>query len=88
MFTSFLLFIFIPLQDDPDCGIYWHVNFDRFHHHFRDQAIISAVASKFDRVSDIPSTRVLARIKKLGSQIGNGKFLDVLILQGDNFCYF
>uniref|UniRef100_A0A1A8FAT5 DNA-directed RNA polymerase III subunit RPC3 n=1 Tax=Nothobranchius korthausae TaxID=1143690 RepID=A0A1A8FAT5_9TELE len=34
-----------------DEGIYWQVNFTRFHQHFRDQAIISAVASKLDQTS-------------------------------------
>ncbi|KAM9309344.1 DNA-directed RNA polymerase III subunit RPC3 [Pholidichthys leucotaenia] len=34
-----------------DEGIYWQVNFDRFHLHFRDQAIISAVANKLDQTS-------------------------------------
>ncbi|XP_035285696.1 DNA-directed RNA polymerase III subunit RPC3 isoform X2 [Anguilla rostrata] len=34
-----------------DMGIYWQVNFDRFHQHFRDQAIVSAVASKMDQTS-------------------------------------
>ncbi|KAK2844630.1 hypothetical protein Q5P01_011289 [Channa striata] len=34
-----------------DEGIYWQVNFERFHLHFRDQAIISAVASKMDQTS-------------------------------------
>ncbi|KAG7469434.1 hypothetical protein MATL_G00128860 [Megalops atlanticus] len=37
-----------PLGDE---GIYWQVNFDRFHQHFRDQAIVSAVASKLDQTS-------------------------------------
>ncbi|XP_072536723.1 DNA-directed RNA polymerase III subunit RPC3 [Salminus brasiliensis] len=34
-----------------DEGIYWQVNFERFHLHFRHQAIISAVASKLDPTS-------------------------------------
>ncbi|KAF7227182.1 DNA-directed RNA polymerase III subunit RPC3 isoform X1 [Nothobranchius furzeri] len=34
-----------------DEGIYWQVNFTRFHQHFRDQVIISAVASKLDQTS-------------------------------------
>ncbi|XP_064862570.1 DNA-directed RNA polymerase III subunit RPC3-like [Oncorhynchus nerka] len=41
-------------MDSESCGdegIYWQVNFERFHQHFRDQAIISAVASKLDQVS-------------------------------------
>ncbi|XP_051575991.1 DNA-directed RNA polymerase III subunit RPC3-like isoform X1 [Myxocyprinus asiaticus] len=40
--------------DNTECGdegIYWQVNFDRFHLHFRDQAIISAVSSKLDQTS-------------------------------------
>ncbi|KAJ8383778.1 hypothetical protein AAFF_G00214650 [Aldrovandia affinis] len=34
-----------------DEGIYWQVNFERFHQHFRDQAIVSAVANKLDQTS-------------------------------------
>ncbi|XP_066539424.1 DNA-directed RNA polymerase III subunit RPC3 [Hoplias malabaricus] len=34
-----------------DESIYWKVNFERFHLHFRHQAIISAVASKLDQTS-------------------------------------
>ncbi|XP_026226863.1 DNA-directed RNA polymerase III subunit RPC3 [Anabas testudineus] len=34
-----------------DEGVYWQVNFERFHLHFRDQAIISAVANKLDQTS-------------------------------------
>lgn len=37
-------------QTHGDEGIYWQVNFERFHQHFRDQAIISAVANKLDQV--------------------------------------
>ncbi|MGH0184786.1 UNVERIFIED_CONTAM: hypothetical protein FKN15_015986 [Acipenser sinensis] len=37
-----------PALDD---GIYWQVNLERFHQHFRDQAIIAAVASKMDQTS-------------------------------------
>ncbi|KAG9345417.1 hypothetical protein JZ751_009964 [Albula glossodonta] len=42
-----------PGASEPsgDDGIYWQVNFDRFHQHFRDQAIVSAVASKLDPTS-------------------------------------
>ncbi|NWI62767.1 RPC3 polymerase, partial [Todus mexicanus] len=36
-----------PLDD----GIYWQVNIDRFHQHFRDQAIVSAVANRMDQTS-------------------------------------
>ncbi|XP_056142439.1 DNA-directed RNA polymerase III subunit RPC3 [Lampris incognitus] len=38
-------------QTHGDEGIYWQVNFERFHLHFRDQAIINAVASKLDQTS-------------------------------------
>ncbi|XP_062897893.1 DNA-directed RNA polymerase III subunit RPC3 isoform X2 [Mobula hypostoma] len=38
-------------ESPPDDGIYWQVNFDRFHQHFRDQAIIAAVSSKLDQTS-------------------------------------
>ncbi|XP_054637763.1 DNA-directed RNA polymerase III subunit RPC3 isoform X2 [Dunckerocampus dactyliophorus] len=34
-----------------DEGVYWQVNFERFHLHFRDQAIIGAVANKLDQTS-------------------------------------
>uniref|UniRef100_A0A671PQI3 DNA-directed RNA polymerase III subunit RPC3 n=1 Tax=Sinocyclocheilus anshuiensis TaxID=1608454 RepID=A0A671PQI3_9TELE len=41
--------------DNSECGdddgIYWQVNFQRFHLHFRDQAIISAVSCKLDQSS-------------------------------------
>ncbi|KAJ7307523.1 hypothetical protein JRQ81_009548 [Phrynocephalus forsythii] len=35
----------------PDDGIYWQTNFDRFHQHFRDQAIVGAVANRMDQTS-------------------------------------
>ncbi|XP_031709209.1 DNA-directed RNA polymerase III subunit RPC3 isoform X1 [Anarrhichthys ocellatus] len=38
-------------QNHGDEGISWQVNFERFHLHFRDQAIISAVANKCDQTS-------------------------------------
>ncbi|XP_032704028.1 DNA-directed RNA polymerase III subunit RPC3 isoform X3 [Lontra canadensis] len=34
----------------PDDGIYWQANLDRFHQHFRDQAIVSAVANRMDQI--------------------------------------
>ncbi|XP_058876897.1 DNA-directed RNA polymerase III subunit RPC3 [Acipenser ruthenus] len=42
-----------PQDTEPalDDGIYWQVNLERFHQHFRDQAIIAAVASKLDQTS-------------------------------------
>ena len=39
-----------PSQPPPDDGIYWQVNMERFHQHFRDQAIVSAVANRMDQV--------------------------------------
>ncbi|XP_044528497.1 DNA-directed RNA polymerase III subunit RPC3 isoform X2 [Gracilinanus agilis] len=35
----------------PDDGIYWQANLDRFHQHFRDQSIVSAVANRMDQTS-------------------------------------
>ncbi|NXX46714.1 RPC3 polymerase, partial [Tricholaema leucomelas] len=37
-------------EPPPDDGIYWQVNLERFHQHFRDQAIVSAVANRMDQV--------------------------------------
>ncbi|XP_061172680.1 DNA-directed RNA polymerase III subunit RPC3-like [Saccostrea echinata] len=36
-------------QMDSDDGIFWRVNCERFHQHFRDQAIVQAISSKIDR---------------------------------------
>ncbi|KAJ6651353.1 hypothetical protein lerEdw1_021052 [Lerista edwardsae] len=38
-------------EPPPDDGIYWQINIDRFHQHFRDQAIVSAVANRMDQTS-------------------------------------
>ncbi|TRY85596.1 hypothetical protein DNTS_010170 [Danionella cerebrum] len=41
-------------KDNNECadeGIYWQVNFERFHLHFRDQAIVGAVSCKLDQTS-------------------------------------
>ncbi|XP_062492252.1 DNA-directed RNA polymerase III subunit RPC3 isoform X4 [Pezoporus occidentalis] len=38
-------------EPPPDDGIYWQVNIDRFHQHFRDQAIVSAIANRMDQTS-------------------------------------
>ncbi|XP_075186192.1 DNA-directed RNA polymerase III subunit RPC3 isoform X2 [Anomaloglossus baeobatrachus] len=38
-----------PVVEDD--AIYWQINMDRFHQHFRDQAIISAVSNKMDQTS-------------------------------------
>ncbi|KAK7797862.1 hypothetical protein U0070_010626 [Myodes glareolus] len=34
----------------PDDGIYWQVNLERFHQHFCNQAIVSAVANRMDQI--------------------------------------
>ncbi|XP_069796703.1 DNA-directed RNA polymerase III subunit RPC3 isoform X2 [Narcine bancroftii] len=45
-------------------GVYWQVNFDRFHQHFRDQAIVAAVGSKLDQTcSEI--VRTMLRISEV-----------------------
>ncbi|KAJ8311778.1 hypothetical protein KUTeg_010672, partial [Tegillarca granosa] len=37
-------------EDIPgNCGIYWKLNFERFHRHFRDQALVSAITNKIDK---------------------------------------
>ncbi|XP_069806194.1 DNA-directed RNA polymerase III subunit RPC3 [Dendropsophus ebraccatus] len=38
-------------ENGQDDGIYWQINTVRFHQHFRDQAIISAVSNKMDQTS-------------------------------------
>ncbi|XP_054840558.1 DNA-directed RNA polymerase III subunit RPC3 isoform X1 [Eublepharis macularius] len=38
-------------EPPADDGIYWQVNIDRFHQHFRDQVIVSAVANRMDQTS-------------------------------------
>lgn len=38
-------------EPTPDDGIYWQANLDRFHQHFRDQAIVSAVANRMEQTS-------------------------------------
>ncbi|NXQ97053.1 RPC3 polymerase, partial [Sagittarius serpentarius] len=38
-------------EPPPDDSIYWQVNIDRFHQHFRDQGIVSAVANRMDQTS-------------------------------------
>ncbi|NXC90119.1 RPC3 polymerase, partial [Cercotrichas coryphoeus] len=41
-------------ETPPDDGIYWQVNLERFHQHFRAQALVSAVASRMDQVCGFP----------------------------------
>lgn len=50
------LLLFSP-QPIPDDGIYWQVNLERFHQHFCNQAIVSAVANRMDQVMDQCSAR-------------------------------
>ncbi|XP_057690601.1 DNA-directed RNA polymerase III subunit RPC3 isoform X2 [Corythoichthys intestinalis] len=50
-----------------DEGIYWQVNFDRFHLHFRDQAIVSAVSSKLDQTSG-EIVRTMLRMSEVTTQ--------------------
>ncbi|XP_056402070.1 DNA-directed RNA polymerase III subunit RPC3 [Hyla sarda] len=39
------------VESGQDDGIYWQINMVRFHQHFRDQAVISAVSNKMDQTS-------------------------------------
>ncbi|XP_070542428.1 DNA-directed RNA polymerase III subunit RPC3-like [Ptychodera flava] len=39
------------LEAAPDDGIYWSVNYDRFHQHIRDQIIIESVAVRVDKIA-------------------------------------
>ncbi|XP_012690380.1 DNA-directed RNA polymerase III subunit RPC3 [Clupea harengus] len=55
-----------PVGDE---GIYWQVNFQRFHLHFRDQAIISAVACKLDQTSS-EIVRTMLRMSEVTTQPG------------------
>ncbi|XP_069041093.1 DNA-directed RNA polymerase III subunit RPC3 isoform X2 [Lepisosteus oculatus] len=52
-----------------DDGIYWQVNFERFHQHFRDQAIVSAVASKLDQTSS-EIVRTMLRMSEVTTPSG------------------
>ncbi|XP_030832771.1 DNA-directed RNA polymerase III subunit RPC3-like [Strongylocentrotus purpuratus] len=47
-----------PDQEVPlDDGIYWKVNFERFHRYFRDQDIISAITQRIDKsAGDVVAT--------------------------------
>ena len=37
-------------SETEDGGVYWRVNYERFHQHMRDQIIINAILRKFDKV--------------------------------------
>ncbi|XP_063296087.1 DNA-directed RNA polymerase III subunit RPC3 [Pelobates fuscus] len=38
-------------ESNEDDGIYWQIQMERFHQHFRDQAVISAISNKMDQTS-------------------------------------
>ncbi|NXE99498.1 RPC3 polymerase, partial [Menura novaehollandiae] len=54
-----------PLDD----GIYWQVNLERFHQHFRDQALVSAVASRMDQTSS-EVVRTMLRMSEVTTASG------------------
>ncbi|NXK85417.1 RPC3 polymerase, partial [Formicarius rufipectus] len=56
----------LPPQDD---GIYWQVNLDRFHQHFRDQALVSAVSSRMDQTSS-EVVRTMLRMSEVTTASG------------------
>lgn len=56
-----------PDNEVGDEGVYWRINFMRFHLHFRDQAIISAVASKLDQMSS-EIVRTMLRMSEVTTQ--------------------
>ncbi|XP_039575039.1 DNA-directed RNA polymerase III subunit RPC3 [Passer montanus] len=53
----------------PDDGIYWQVNLERFHQHFRDQAVVSAVASRMDQTSS-EVVRTMLRMSEVTTASG------------------
>ncbi|XP_072166937.1 DNA-directed RNA polymerase III subunit RPC3-like [Diadema setosum] len=48
----------------PDDGIFWQVNFERFHRYFRDQDIISAITQRIDKTAG-EVVRTMLRISEL-----------------------
>lgn len=56
-------------EPPPDDGIYWQVNFERFHQHFRDQAIVSAVANRMDQTSS-EIVRTMLRMSEVTTSSG------------------
>ncbi|KAL2307057.1 hypothetical protein Nmel_005011 [Mimus melanotis] len=61
--------IFWGKQTPPDDGIYWQVNLERFHQHFRDQALVSAVASRMDQTSS-EVVRTMLRMSEVTTASG------------------
>ncbi|XP_063032604.1 DNA-directed RNA polymerase III subunit RPC3-like isoform X1 [Melospiza melodia melodia] len=53
----------------PDDGIYWQVNLERFHQHFRDQALVNAVASRMDQTSS-EVVRTMLRMSEVTTASG------------------
>ncbi|NWW56185.1 RPC3 polymerase, partial [Ifrita kowaldi] len=56
-------------ETPADDGIYWQVNLDRFHQHFRDQALVSAVASRMDQTSS-EVVRTMLRMSEVTTASG------------------
>ncbi|NXO76371.1 RPC3 polymerase, partial [Sitta europaea] len=56
-------------EPPPDDGIYWQVNLERFHQHFRDQALVSAVASRMDQTSS-EVVRTMLRMSEVTTASG------------------
>uniref|UniRef100_A0A8C3BNX9 DNA-directed RNA polymerase III subunit RPC3 n=1 Tax=Cairina moschata TaxID=8855 RepID=A0A8C3BNX9_CAIMO len=66
MYTVPRLNLTPPPEDD---GIYWQVNLERFHQHFRDQAIVSAVANRMDQTSS-EIVRTMLRMSEVTTASG------------------
>ncbi|XP_029813855.1 DNA-directed RNA polymerase III subunit RPC3 [Manacus vitellinus] len=56
-------------EPPPDDGIYWQVNLERFHQHFRDQALVSAVGSRMDQTSS-EVVRTMLRMSEVTTASG------------------
>ncbi|NXU49279.1 RPC3 polymerase, partial [Turnix velox] len=56
-------------EPPPDDGIYWQVNMERFHQHFRDQAIVTAVANPMDQTSS-EIVRTMLRMSEVTTSSG------------------
>ncbi|NWI04670.1 RPC3 polymerase, partial [Tichodroma muraria] len=56
-------------ETPPDDGIYWQVNLERFHQHFRDQALVSATASRMDQTSS-EVVRTMLRMSEVTTASG------------------
>ncbi|NXU45109.1 RPC3 polymerase, partial [Drymodes brunneopygia] len=56
-------------ETPPDDGIYWQVNLERFHQHFRDQALVGAVASRMDQTSS-EVVRTMLRMSEVTTASG------------------